>query len=294
MGNKRDQRKGGDEVGKGTKKRYPLRNYQIHSPNESGELDETINDQAQIVEDRRRSLFVTQRSSPNRVDDGSPQILSRIEQTREHQPSQNSPTNGRLRVAQSRENLDVENNPRDRRFNMNRSLNESYRESHRRAPGVDFEWPREPRVQPNINDLHQRTRANERRMQQQAEQLRNLDEVCDRLSRLHTQIMAERIRQGERITAHQEIVEVRTLTCRRELEQLEENFQELGGRVESNTDHIRRITQTQGTSAQQLLDMRRDLNRVAGRRNSGQVHNVRPALNCPHFHPNLMKNLYNF
>lgn len=73
--------------------------------------------------------------------------------------------------------------------------------------------------------------------------------------------------------------DLRTNTCRREIDKLGEEFQELGNRVESNYGHIHRLTQDHGVHGQQLLDMRRDLNKGNLRRNAMVTQGTRPALN---------------
>lgn len=72
---------------------------------------------------------------------------------------------------------------------------------------------------------------------------------------------------------------MKTNACRREIDQSGKEFQELGNRVESNVGHIHRLVQDQGVRGQQLLDIRRDLNRCNLRRNAVVAQGTRPALN---------------
>lgn len=127
-------------------------------------MQDSLVDQVAERDERRRSVYVPR---------GSPLELSNMD------GETNNVCNERERGTTDppRRNLNFPNieNVQRNAGDPNRNLNLSM--SERQCDSVS---------QPQLVNLDRRSVETERRLQQQAEQLRNLDEVCERLARMHT------------------------------------------------------------------------------------------------------------
>lgn len=201
---RQNRRRQDDKVGEGAVRRYPLRSQQNRSPDEPGEVhDDSLVERTDNVE-----AAVSRKATQKPFQTNQQRRESRIS-LNSFPEENNSPAISR---SARRENV-TERNRRNTSppqvtppSNVPRRSNEILRRrfsplnATMREPIRNVESPRMNRA------IEERLNEQERRVRQQAQQMRELDEICARVARINTEISAERIRHSERIAANEESV----------------------------------------------------------------------------------------